>query len=125
VKFRPPENRDPLPDEIAACKNWLDEKISIISPKVIVTLGRFSLGKFFPDVSISQAHGQLRYANYEGKRLLVFPMYHPAAALRSGAMMSAFVADFNKLKNFLSISTGQISSPAIENKPALTQQQLF
>ena len=103
VKFRPPDNRDPFDNEIAACSDWLDRQIKIISPKIIVTLGRFSMTKFIPGVTISQIHGVARYyqpstMNYQ---LIIFPMYHPAAALRGTTMMNAFKADFVKLKNLL------------------------
>lgn len=108
VKFRPPDNRDPNDSEIAACADWLDRQISIIQPRIIVTLGRFSMAKFIPDVTISQVHGQPRFfkfstinhelTNYEP---IIFPMYHPAAALRGTTMMNAFKDDFAKLKNLL------------------------
>lgn len=97
VKFRPPDNRDPFDNEIAACADWLDRQIKIISPKIIVTLGRFSMAKFIPGVTISQIHGIARYYN----ELIIFPMYHPAAALRGTSMMNAFKDDFAKLKNLL------------------------
>jgi uracil-DNA glycosylase family 4 len=101
VKFRPPDNRDPFPNEIEACRDWLDRQITVIQPKIIATLGRFSMGKFIPDVSISRVHGQSRFVDFGGSRYIVFPMYHPAAALRAGSMMQEFVSDFNKLKNLL------------------------
>jgi uracil-DNA glycosylase len=101
VKFRPPENRDPFPDEIEACKKWLDEQIEIISPRIIATLGRFSMAKFIPGVTISQVHGQPHFVDFGSKRYIVFPMYHPAAALRAGSMMKLFEEDFIKLKNLL------------------------
>ena len=101
VKYRPPDNRDPFLNEIEACWEWLDHQIEIISPKIIVTLGRYSMAKFIPDVSISKVHGQARFLEFAGKKYIVFPMYHPAAALRAGSMMQQFVADFAKLKNLL------------------------
>lgn len=101
LKYRPPDNRDPLPEEIEACREWLDKQIAIISPKIIVTLGRYSMVKFIPDVSISKVHGQARFVDFNGHRYIVFPMYHPAAALRAGAVMQQFIADFAKLKNLL------------------------
>ena len=108
VKFRPPDNRDPFDNEIAACADWLDRQIKIISPKIIVTLGRFSMAKFIPGVTISQVHGQSRFfefstINHEltNYRPIIFPMYHPAAALRGTTMLMAFKEDFVKLKNLL------------------------
>lgn len=97
VKFRPPDNRDPNDSEIIACADWLDRQIKIISPKIIITLGRFSMAKFIPGVTISQIHGVARYYH----ELIIFPMYHPAAALRGTTMMNAFKDDFIKLKNLL------------------------
>jgi uracil-DNA glycosylase len=101
VKFRPPENRDPTPEEIETCKGWLDDQIETISPRIIATLGRFSMAKFIPDVTISRVHGQARFVDFRGKKYIVYPMYHPAAALRAGSMMKLFEEDFVKLKDLL------------------------
>lgn len=101
VKARPPENRDPTPAEILAYKPFLDREIQAIQPKIIVTLGRFSMAKFLPDVRISQIHGRLQKIKWNGQRKFVLPMYHPAAALRSTAMKAAFLADFQKLPPIL------------------------
>ena len=97
IKHRPPGNRDPLPEEIEACRPFLDEQIKIINPKMIVTLGRFSMAKFLPDEKISQIHGQARFVDWQGKRLIVLPMYHPAAALRRGEIMRQIGQDFQKI----------------------------
>ncbi len=97
IKHRPPGNRDPLPKEIEACTPFLDEQIKIINPKIIVTLGRFSMAKFLPDEKISQIHGQARFVDWQGKRLVVLPMYHPAAALRRGEIMPQIRQDFQKI----------------------------
>lgn len=95
VKRRPPENRDPNPEEIAAYRPYLKRQIDIIDPAIIVTLGRFSMNYFLPDAKISAAHGTVfRLAS---QPCLIFPLYHPAAALRSGKMMQAFADDFKKL----------------------------
>ena len=101
IKHRPPGNRDPLPEEIKACRSFLDEQIQIIEPKIIVTLGRFSMNKFLPGEKISQIHGQARYVDFFGKRYIVIPMYHPAAALRSGRIMEEIKKDFQKIEHFL------------------------
>ncbi len=123
IKYRPPENRDPLPEEIEACKNWLDRQIEIISPKIIATLGRFSMAKFIPDVTISRVHGQARFAEFN-KKIIIFPMYHPAAALRAGSMMQEFINDFNKLKSLL--GTEKVMAATEPDKPAaITQASLF
>lgn len=88
VKCRPPDNRDPEPDEIAACVPYLTRQLEVLDPAVVVTLGRFSMARFMPGVRISQAHGTVRPADpATGARgALVLAMYHPAAALRSSAV---------------------------------------
>lgn len=101
VKHRPPNNRDPLPEEIEACKIWLDKQIEIIQPKIIVTLGRFSMSKFIPDGKISQIHGQAKFVEFKNRRYIVIPMFHPAAALRSVAVMEQIKQDFQKIPKFL------------------------
>ena len=97
VKHRPVENRDPLPAEILACKGWLEQQLAIIRPKVVVTLGRFSMAHFLKNVMISQVHGQPRKV----RDYIVLPMYHPAAALRGNTMLAAFETDFLKNKELL------------------------
>lgn len=90
VKCRPPENRDPLPDELAACAVYLDRQIATLNPPVIVTLGRYSMAKFFPMARISAIHGKPAWV---GERLVV-PMYHPAAALHQPTLKNDVIADF-------------------------------
>ncbi|NSW52076.1 MAG: uracil-DNA glycosylase [Anaerolineae bacterium] len=97
VKCRPPENRDPQVDELAACAHYLDRQIELIDPRIIVTLGRFSMARFLPDVRISQVHGK---AGYVDGRLIV-PMYHPAAALHNPNLRSVVEADFAKLPGLI------------------------
>lgn len=101
VRFRPPANRDPEPSEIAAFQKYVDEEIGIIEPKIIVTLGRFSMNKFLPDVKISQVHGKAFKVRFKDKDMLVLPMYHPAAALRSGGVMAQLKDDFLQIKKAL------------------------
>ena len=93
VKCRPPDNRDPQPEEIAACNGYLDRQIGIIDPLVIATLGRHSLGKFLPGQRISRVHGQPR--QIAGRTIM--PMYHPAAALHRASLRREVDADFRKL----------------------------
>lgn len=97
VKHRPPNNRDPEPDETAACSGYLDRQIAAIDPRVIVTLGRFSMAKWFPGEKISRIHGQPRKI---GGRLIV-PMMHPAAALHQPQNRPLIEADFRRLPEFL------------------------
>ena len=97
IKCRPPQNRDPLPDEQAACRPYLDRQIELIEPKVIVTLGRFSMARYFPGQSISRIHGQVKR---EGN-VAYIPMFHPAAALRQQRWMAAITDDFAKIPEVL------------------------
>ena len=97
VKCRPPGNRDPFPDEISACAPYLDRQIALINPEVIVTLGRFSMARWFPGERISKIHGQ---AKKDGRRMIV-PMYHPAAALHQSALRATIQEDFARLPKWL------------------------
>jgi len=102
VKYRPPNNRDPLPEEKNACWKWLLEELKIISPKVIIFLGRHAMNNFFPDLQISKAHGKLlikSFANIATKYF--FPLYHPAAALYDGSMRETLIKDFKKIPRVL------------------------
>ncbi len=93
VKHRPPENRDPTPDEIIACKPYLDEQIRLIDPLVIATLGRFSMARYFPNGKITQIHGQPKYE--EGRAY--YPLFHPAAVLRNPGLRRAMEDDIKRL----------------------------
>ncbi len=93
LKCRPPNNRDPLPGEIEACRDYLDEQIALIDPLLIVTLGRFSMARWFPGQSISRIHGKV--VERDGR--LVAPMYHPAAALHQQALRATIIHDFELL----------------------------
>ena len=97
VKCRPPDNRDPLPEEIAACKTWLDRQLDTIRPRVIVTLGRYSMSRFFPGKTISRIHGQWEK---QGEQVC-FAMYHPAAALHQGSLRATILADMARLPQIL------------------------
>ncbi len=97
VKCRPPGNRDPQPEELAACEDYLDRQIAAINPRVIVTLGRFSMAKFMSNVKISEIHGQPRWV----KGRYIVPMYHPAAALHQPKLRSVVESDFAKLPEWL------------------------
>ncbi len=101
IHYRPPNNRDPEPEELSAFAVYLDPMIEIIDPKVIVTLGRFSMAKFIPNVTISGIHGKVHQVNWQGKDLTVVPMYHPAAGLRNGDIRQKTIDDFRKLQPIL------------------------
>lgn len=111
VKRRPPENRDPLPKEIEAYKPYLARQIEIIKPKIIATLGRFSMNYFLPFAKISNDHGRV----FDLDERLLVPLYHPAAALRATAVLNDLRADFKKLPDIVS---GKIitETPKIEMK---------
>lgn len=98
VKYRPPNNRDPEPKEKEECNEWLINEIKIISPKLIVFLGRHSMGRFFPQEKISDIHGKLLIKNTEefGKQAFM-PLYHPASALYNGGMRETLMKDFKKI----------------------------
>ena len=93
VKCRPPGNRDPLPAELSECDDYLERQIKAINPKIIITLGRFSMAKFVSSAKISAEHGQMRKV---GNRFVI-PMYHPAAALHQPKWRPQILADFSKL----------------------------
>lgn len=96
VKYRPPNNRDPLPEEVADCTGWLEEELSLVKPKIIVLLGRYALRHFFPKESISSVHGKtLEKKTKIGNIFMV--MYHPAAALHNGSLREVLTEDFKKL----------------------------
>jgi DNA polymerase len=94
VKYRPPNNRDPLPEEKAEFWPYLMRQIEIISPKVVITLGRHSGAAFIPDLVISRDHGHARTVKYHDYEFLVIPLYHPAAALYNGSMRQVLIDDF-------------------------------
>ena len=125
LKCRPPENRDPFPAEIEACRDYLDEQIDLIDPLVIVTLGRFSMAKFFPNQSISRIHG---HAKDTAGRFYV-PMYHPAAALHQQSLRETILNDFRQLPGILERARAA-RKPALQPEPApapaqATQARLF
>ncbi|MFZ2149641.1 MAG: uracil-DNA glycosylase [Minisyncoccia bacterium] len=102
VKYRPPNNRDPLPEEKSACREWLLEELKIIQPKLIIFLGRHAMNNFFPELSISNAHGKLLIKSFKGMSTkFFFPLYHPAAALYNGGMRATLMEDFKKIPKVL------------------------
>lgn len=120
VKCRPPGNRDPLTEELEACNPYLDRQIQVINPKVIVTLGRFSMMKFFPLAKISQVHGQVMQV----RGRLIVPMYHPAAALHQPSLKPLVEKDFAKLPDMITMvaDAPQNYEDDPEEKPEQPQQ---
>jgi uracil-DNA glycosylase family 4 len=112
VKCRPPGNRDPLPEELSACDEYLERQIEAINPSIIVTLGRFSMGKFMPGAKISQVHGEMRKV---GDRYVI-AMFHPAAALHQAALKPAILADFAKLPELLKQARAGLGKSAPSQK---------
>ena len=102
VKCRPPQNRDPLPEEVASCWPWLLEQIKIIQPKLIVTLGRHSMERFLPNQKISIVHGKAMRREIEGiGKQIFYTLYHPAAALYNGSMREILIKDFKRIPKII------------------------
>jgi len=97
IKCRPTANRDPLPTEIQNCQKWLERQIELLHPKMIVTLGRYSMAKFFPGKSISKIHGTAQRRD----NIIYYAMYHPAAALHQQSLRQAIEADMLKIPALL------------------------
>jgi len=110
IKTRPPGNRDPLPIEIRNCEEWLERQIEIICPKMIVSLGRYSMAKFFPGKSISKIHGTAQKRD----NIIYYAMYHPAAALHQQSLRQAIEADMRKIPALLAEAK---SMPETEPEP--------
>ena len=94
VKYRPPNNRDPFPEEKKAFWPYLLKQLQIIKPKVVITLGRHSMEYFLPDMRISQIHGQAKRIAFGDDKLVIIPLYHPAAALYNGSLRETLIEDF-------------------------------
>jgi len=118
IKCRPPGNREPQIEEVAVCTPYLDQQIEIINPQVIITLGRHSMNRAFPNEKISVVHGQPRKVN--GR--VYFPMYHPAAALHQPSLRSTVEADFDKLRALLD---GRLIPEDFNPPPDVEQLSLF
>ncbi|MFZ2303975.1 MAG: uracil-DNA glycosylase [Minisyncoccia bacterium] len=101
VKYRPPENRDPTPEEITDCAKWLEEEVKLIDPALIVFLGRHAMNHFFPKETISEVHGVLLSGKHFGKVRNFLPLYHPAAALYNGSLRETLKRDFKKIPKIL------------------------
>ena len=118
IKCRPAANRDPLPTEIRNCQEWLERQIEIIRPKMIVTLGRYSMAKFFPGKSISKIHGMAQKRD----NVIYYAMYHPAAALHQQSLRQAIEADMLKIPVLLAESK---TVPEAQPQPQPQQLTMF
>lgn len=114
VKCRPPANRDPESDEIEACRGYLDRQIELLQPKMVVTLGRFSMARYFPNAKISQIHGQPK--KMDG--VIYYPMYHPAAALHQPSLRRTVQEDMKRIPQLLA----DIDRLAEEEPPEQVEQ---
>lgn len=118
IKCRPPGNRDPLPEEIEACKPYLDRQIELLQPKLVVTLGRFSMARAFPKARISRIHGQPRKVG----GVIYYPMYHPAAALHQPSLRHTVVEDMQRIPELIAQAAQIAESPL---PPEAEQLRLF
>jgi DNA polymerase len=111
IKCRPPQNREPLPAEIQSCRKWLDRQTEIIQPQMIITLGRYSLARYFPTESIGKIHGKPRKLG----GVIYYPMYHPAAALHQGSLRRTIETDMLRIPQILAQGK-DLSQDAIESQ---------
>ena len=117
IKCRPPGNRDPQPDEIAACRPYLDRQIDLLRPRLVVTLGRFSMERYFPGASISRIHGQPKRVG----SVIYYPMFHPAAALHQPRWKSLLDEDFARIPGLLE-QLEQIEEQEDQPRPPQAEQ---
>lgn len=120
IKCRPPGNRDPEPDELTACRDYLDRQIALIRPEVIVTLGRFSMARYFPGQGITRIHGRPKRIG----DVFYLPLYHPAAALRNLDWRKELEKDFHLIPRLLAELDASKAPPAPE-PPAQAQDEQF
>lgn len=119
VKCRPPANRDPLPDELNACSGYLERQIQAINPKVIITLGRYSMAHFLPNAKISEVHGQV--VKVRGRPIIA--MYHPAAALHQRSLKNAIESDFAQLPELIARAAQMPDNAVSEAAEELAQEK--
>lgn len=117
IKCRPPQNRDPQPEELTACKPYIDKQIELIHPKVIITISRFAMTRWFPDKKISDIHGKPKKFD----NLVVLPMYHPAAALHQPSLKRVLEEDFKRVPQILK-EMASLKEEAEEKKEPPPQQ---
>ncbi len=118
IKCRPQGNRDPLPQEILTCRLWLERQIELISPQIIVTLGRYSMALFFPQKSIGKIHGTAEKRD----GVIYYAMYHPAAALHQQSLRETIKADMLKIPQLIA----QLKNiPEADKEPKIRQLNMF
>jgi DNA polymerase len=121
IKCRPPQNRDPQPEELAACKPYIDQQIELIHPKVIITISRFAMTRWFPDKKISEIHGKSKKFN----NLVVLPMYHPAAALHQPSLKRVLEEDFKRVPQILKEMASLKEEAEEKREPPPQQLSMF
>jgi len=119
VKCRPPGNRDPLPEELAACNEYLERQITAINPKIVITLGRYSMAKYMPGAKISAVHGQMRRI---GNRFVI-AMFHPAAALHQASLKPSITKDFAQLPKLLEQARKTLAQSAPAEEPKEPEEE--
>ena len=117
IKCRPPQNRDPQPEEMDACKPYLDRQIDLIKPKIIITISRFAMARWFADKKIGEIHGKPKKIG----NLVVLPMYHPAAALHQPSLKKVLQEDFGKIPQILK-EMANLQEEQEQKKPEPPQQ---
>ena len=120
VKYRPPDNRDPLPEEKDACRVWVNAELIFLKPKVIVPLGKHALERFLPELKISLVHGQ---AYLHSSNTPIFAMYHPAVALYNPTLKETLEKDFIKLKDFLDGKSKAIESNYMNQEEVVSKKE--
>jgi DNA polymerase len=116
VKYRPPDNRDPLPDEKKAFLPYLQAQLEVMQPKLVITLGRHSMNCFLPDLQISKIHGSAKRIKIQAKTseaplpLVILPLFHPAAALYNGGMRQTLIDDFAKIPHYIELITQETNN---------------
>jgi DNA polymerase len=118
VKCRPPKNRDPLEDELKACEIWLNKQLEIIKPRIIVTLGRYSMARFLPGTKISEVHGKV----FENPPYIIIPLYHPAVALYNSTMRKTLQKDFHAITDY---QKGKVKPLSLKEKLSEIQNLLM
>ncbi len=121
IKCRPPQNRDPQPEELVACKPYIDKQIELINPKLIITISRFAMTRWFPDKKISDIHGKPKKFD----RFVVLPMYHPAAALHQPALKRVLEEDFKRVPKILKDMASLTEEAEKKNEPPPKQLNMF
>jgi uracil-DNA glycosylase len=121
IKCRPPQNRDPQPEELEACKPYIDQQIELIHPKVIITISRFAMMRWFPDKKISDIHGRAKRFD----RFVVLPMYHPAAALHQPSLKRVLEEDFKRVPQVLKEMASLKDEPEEKRGPPPQQLNMF